>query len=477
MKTIAALPRVIGVSLLFGAAAYACTYLVKPTYESQEVLYFPQASGGSSPMDLLKGGAASDAGNVNLVGGMIVSPLVGGAPDAASGIITSKAAMRNTVDTLNLDQAWKTSKADAYDRVDGWTDAKVDKNGMLDVTAKAESPDQAVQILHSLRAYLEKRSQEMTLNVSRQNREYLEKRVASAAHEVNQIQLQLVDTMRNSPLADVGDVMKGYFAARDDLQKAQVAEATEAARLDSLQSQMKQLLARKDSFPNSVTALSSLDSDAKSLTDEIQARQLALDDAIANFTPNSPEVRSALRAVKTANAVSKQIVSAGQQDIKDGLTPDMIQAKSQLVALKTSTERYASILDAYQKSTIQAPREYAAVERMKMEFETSMKAYGALRGQLEMARLAENRDPSRFTVMDEAYPNPKPVGPHRGMITAVVFLLAGLFQLALISLKEEPIPQSDPAEWRERAKHVAVEMLEPTHPAPTKKKEKPRQNV
>jgi len=172
MKTLAALPRVVGLSLLAAAASYGVTLLIKNTYESQETLYFPQATSGSNVLDMLKnGGAGGDAGNVTLLGSMLTSPLVGGAPDTASGIVTSGQAMRFCVDTLHLDQAWHMRKDDAYDRLDGWTDAKVDKNGMLDVTAKGESPEQAVQILNNLQGYLLQRSSELTLNASRQNRE------------------------------------------------------------------------------------------------------------------------------------------------------------------------------------------------------------------------------------------------------------------------------------------------------------------
>jgi hypothetical protein len=444
MKTLAALPRVIGISLLLGAIAYAITYMVKPTYETEEVLYFPQASGSSNPIDMLKnGGGGGDAGNVELLNGLLTSPLVSGAPDTASGIVTSHSAIRNCVDTLQLDKAWGVPKNDAYDRLDGWTDAKVDKVGMLDITAKAESPTQACAILKNLEEYLQTRSTEMTVNVSRSNREYLEKRVANAAAEINQIQDQLVSTMKNSPLSDVTDVMKGYFAARDDLQKAQVTEAAEEDRLASLEADSKKLLASNSSFPNNLVTLGSLNSDLKTLTDEIQARQLALTDAMTNFTPNSPEYKSAAAAAKNAQKVSTEVLKAGKAGVDSGMTPALIQARSQLVALKTTTQRFGKILDDYDESALQAPAQYASVERIKLEFDTAMKAYGMLRGQLEMARLAESRDPSRFAVLDEPYPNPKPVGPHRGLIAAVVFLLAGLVQLALMSLKEEVSDPSD----------------------------------
>jgi hypothetical protein len=52
-----------------------------------------------------------------------------------------------------------------------------------------------------------------------------------------------------------------------------------------------------------------------------------------------------------------------------------------------------------------------------------------------MARLAESRDPSRFAIIDQPYPNPKPISPRRGLISAIALVLAGLFQLALLSLK------------------------------------------
>jgi uncharacterized protein involved in exopolysaccharide biosynthesis len=439
MTTISALPRVIIVSLLFGAVAYAVTYTIKPTYESDEVLYFPQSAGSNNPLDLLKSGAGADVDNgaVKLMNGVLVSPLVGAAAETASGIITSHTAIRNCVDTLDLDKKWDLSKEDAYDQLDKWSDAKIDKNGMLDISTKAESPQQAVDILKNLEGYLARRSSELTVNVSRSNREYLEKRVASAEGEVNRIQDQLVQTMRSSPLADVSDLMKNYFDAQVNVQKAQVAEVAAESKLQALELDSKRLVSGPDSFPNNVITMGAFNTDVKKLTDEIQARRLALSDAMSNFTKDSAEYKKAVRDVQDAESVGKDITTTGRGKVDSGLTPELIQARSDLVALKSSTTRYQQILNKYESSALQAPRQFAAVERMKVEFDGAMKAYGILRQQLELARLAESRDPSKFAVLDEPFPNPKPVGPRRGLISAIVFVVAGLVQLALMSLRED----------------------------------------
>lgn len=437
MTTISSLPRVIIVSLVFGGLAYAFTYTMKPTYESDEVLYFPQAAGTSNPLDMLKEGADVDKGAVKLMNGVLVSPLVGAGAETASGIVTSHTAIRTTVDTLDLDKKWKVSKEDAYERLDKWSDAKVDKNGMLDVSTKAESPQQAVDILKTLERYLAVRSSQLTVNVSKSNREYLEKRVAQAEIEVDHIQNQLVQTMRSSPLADVDDLMKNYFAAEVDLQKAEVAEVAADGKFRALEAESKQLVSGPDSFPNNVMTMGAFNSDVRALTNEIQTRRLALSDAMANFTPDSAEYKKAVKDVQDAEGIGKEISKTSRGIVGSGLTPDLIQAKSDLTSLQDSTVRYQKILDDYGRKTVQAPSQFAAVERMKSEFDGAMKAYGTLRQQLELARLAESRDPSKFAVLDEPYPNPKPVGPLRGLIAAVVFLVAGLVQLALLSLREE----------------------------------------
>jgi uncharacterized protein involved in exopolysaccharide biosynthesis len=438
MKTVAALPRVIGISLLVAGITYSCTFLVKRTYQSDEVLYFPQAQGSSNPLDMLKGGGGGgDASTVSLLGGTLLSPLVAAGPQTASGIITSRTAIRNCVDLLSLDQAWGVSKNEAYERLSKWTDAKVDKNGMLSVSATAESPEQAVTILKNLESYLSKRSDELTLNVSRSNRVYLEKRVAAAGKEVNKIQNQLVDTMKSSPLADVDTLMKSYFTVREDLQKAEVAEAAAESKLAVLEADAKRMASGGKGFPNNVVALGSMNTDLTKLSEEIQSRQVALEDAITNFTVDSPEYRTAVRQAKNAEKVSDSVAKASQQAVQQGLTPELIQARSDLSALKSATARYSKLISNFDSSVLKAPGQFAAVSRIKLEFNDAMTSYGLLRQQLEMARLAESRDPSRFAVLDEPYPNPKPIGPRRGLITAIAFVLAGLLQLALHSLKED----------------------------------------
>src|SRR5438067_2324687 len=143
MTTITALPRVIIVSLLVGGVAYACTFLMKPTYESDEVLYFPQSSGSTNPLDLLKQGADVDKG------------------------------------------------------------------------------------------------------------------------EVNRIQDELVQTMRSSPLADVTDLMKNYFAARVDLQKAEVAQVAAEGKLRALETDSQRLVSGSDTFPNNLMTMGAFNTDVK----------------------------------------------------------------------------------------------------------------------------------------------------------------------------------------------------------------------
>jgi len=453
MKTVAALPRVVGISLVVAGITYACTYLMKRTYQSDEVLYFPQAQSNSSPLDFLKnGGADVDSGTVRLMNGVLVSPLVAAGPQTAMGIVTSHTATRNCVDQLGLDRTWGLSKNDAYDQLDDWVDAKVDKNGMLDVTTTARSPQEAVDILKNLEAYLSKRSDELTVNVSRSNRIYLEQRVAYAGTQVNKIQQQLVDTMKTSPMADIDDLMKSYFSARENLQKAQIEQAAGEAKVALLEQDTKRLIAGPSKFPNNVIKLGNVSKSVNDLTTEIQNRQLALQDAMTNFTKDSPEYKAALKSAQNAESVSTQVVKASQDAAQQGLTPDLIQARADLTALKSTTDQSKKVLDDFERTAIQAPGQYAAVERMKAEFEQAMKDYGLLQQQLEMAKLAESRDPSRFAVVDEPYPNPKPVGPRRGLITAVAFVLAGLIQLAIMSLREDSEDYDSPSYNGHRAR-------------------------
>src|SRR5512141_1462393 len=110
MKTISALPRVLAVSVLVGGVTYASTFLLKPTFQSEEVLFFPQAQGSTNPLSMLKQGGTSDPGSVALLNGVLVSPLVGAAAQPASGIVTSHTSIRNCVDKLGLDAEWRISK-------------------------------------------------------------------------------------------------------------------------------------------------------------------------------------------------------------------------------------------------------------------------------------------------------------------------------------------------------------------------------
>ena len=224
------------------------------------------------------------------------------------------------------------------------------------------------------------------------------------------------------------------------------------------------MVAGPNSFPNNVITMGQLNTDVKTLTDQIQQRRLALADTMATFTKDSKEYKDAVNSMKNVETVSNDVMQAGKNKVDNGLTPEIIQAKSQLSGLKKTTEESERILAKYEGSVALAPQQFVTVEREKSEFDAAMKAYGLLRQQLELARLAESRDPTKFAVVDDPYPNPKPVGPRRGLIAAIVFVLAGLVQLALMSLREDASDHTDvPAELngRTRRREVPAEEHEP----------------
>lgn len=416
--------RALFFSLALAALVYAGTYLLPMTYSSYTSLYFPQAQqSAASPLSLVKPGADGDSGIVTNLGGALTSPLVGSGAQTAMGIVTSQTALREVILKFGLTKRWDLPIEKTLRKLRSRVTTSVDKNGFLILEVEAETPEEAVEMVNTLLRHLDRRAEELTLNVSRKNREILEAQVARTEKRLSGLQDEMVVAMRNAVVTNLPEVQRVYLDTRQRLTEARVQEASARAQLTALENSLKRIYAQEQ-FPANLGTVQAANASLNKLTDEIQARRLSLEEIGASFRKESPEYRAALTAVRNVETVASQVIEAQRNAVSQGLTPELARAKAELAALSVTTRDYDASLSRFEKDLAESPSRYASVERAQGEFSNALSGLGRLRGELELARVAEMRDPSRYELVDAPMPNREPVSPRRALISGAAFLLA-----------------------------------------------------
>ena len=408
-----------------GAVAYAGTYQLPTTFKSYASLYFPQSQMGlqSPALSLVSPGSEGDAGVVRSLGGALSSPLVGSGAQTATGILMSQTCLREVIAKHGLTKAWDLPIDKTLRKLRGRVTTSVDKNGFLVLEVEAESPQECIAEIGTFMKHLDKRSEELSINVSRRNREIIEQRVKLNTSVVAGLQSVMVDTMANALVTNLPEVQRLYLEARQQLSETRIREASALAQMNSLERSLKQIYARGQ-FPSNLGAIQAANASLTRLTDEIQSRRLSLEEIGASFQRESPEYRAALKGVRDAESVASKVLAAQSDAVTAGLTPELAQAKAELAALSKTAGAYDASLSRFEKELAESPEKYAAVTRAESDFQTALASLAKLKAELEMARLAEIRDPSRYEVVDAPFEDREPASPRRALLAGAAFLLA-----------------------------------------------------
>lgn len=420
--------RTLAAAVLAAGLGYAATYLLPPTYASELSLYFPV----SAPPSLLSGvrlSGESDQSAVRNLGGALVSPLVASGTQTAVGILTSKTCLSEVVERLNLNRRWDLSEAKALKRLRGSLSAAVDKNGFLSVEVTGESPALCVEILNALYAHLETRAEELTVNVSRRNREFIEGRVREAEEKADQLQTELVSQLSESDRIGYDRIQEAIGEFRAKIQESKVQEAAAKASLAAAESNLRLYIRESRTMPGALLAMNQVNSSLDMLARDILNRRQALEETLARFTTQSAEYKFAQRSLKALEGFAQKVLDVQDSALDRGITPQFAGAKAELKVLSTRISEYNKLLDAFERQVAVSAAGQAKLERTRKEFDAHMAGLASLKTELELAKIAEARDPSRFEVVDPPTEDPEPVGPRRVLIAGVVFLLALFLQV------------------------------------------------
>lgn len=433
--------RILVVSIIVGGLAYLGARLLPKTYNSYTSIYFPamQASkGGLSALAQVSGAGEGEGGAITSLRGALVSPLVGSAPATATGILLSRTCLLDVVKKLNLDERWKCSESLAAATLQQKVSVKTEKSGFLRVDATTEDPELSMHVVDAMFDHLKSRSTALSLNVSKRNRTFIQQRLIESDRKVEQARAKLISKLSQDPASQLPEVRRAYVDTRLKLEEALVKVASARSELEALRNALKSTSKTTKSFAGDLSAMQALGTNADSasiglsldvLATQLQQRRLELVDAGKKFTRSSDEYQEAAKREATVRQLVDEILKSESQRLAAGESPKLVKAQVQLQALEASVEGYQRALAGYERVALTTPESSTATEANRAQFAAALSARAMLQSELEMAIIAEMRDPSRFEVVDPPMVDPEPVGPRKGLIAGIAFVIALLAQL------------------------------------------------
>ncbi len=438
-------------SIVGAIVVFCLSFLIPNSYQSLQTLYFPQSqtqtsSPSAAALSIVGESGKSSDGAMKFLNNAFTTPLVGSGAQTAIGILTSVHTLREVVKALDLQAKYgESTEEDAIDRLRKNVSIDVDKMGMLEIRVYAPSPDLSVQINKKLLEVLNARASQLSLNISSQVRKFIQDQIETEETKLKGIEMQTKSSISVSVLGAGDELPKAYFDAKKTLETAKITQAGAMAEFDSLNKTYISLFKAARKPPTDIAAAALFGQSLKSMIDAASERRLALSDAMNTFAANSSQVKVALQQARAANQL---LHSTTEQGVKDpGLLglPDYILAKAELDKAQRAIGESQSVLDSYEAQIKDLPNQYVAYNEAKSRFDGELELLKQLYQEYENSKIAEERDPSKFVIVDEAYPNSKPVSPKRlyiAIASIFVIFVALAFPYFISVIKGRPEPEA-----------------------------------
>ncbi len=411
------------VAVASSAVVYVITLFLPKTYTSQQVLLFPASQGSAvSIANSILGSNQSGTNDVSsfsssLPGG-ISTPIIGSSPQTASGILASKKCRAFVAQNLDLQRRWKLSNQKTLEELARKTSMNVDNNGFLVISCLAEDPTLARDIVREMYRFLDSGAVELTINLAKRNRKVMTDRLKVSETRMQEARVRLVNTVTNHPYLDSAPIQNILATSFEKLSDAKVALSGAKARIQATEGSIRSAIARGATVESLLAANGG--EAARGMEDlikDLQKRRLDLEDVRQSYTEKSPEFKAAFDKNQSGKKTIQKMLNESKSSLDSNTYGPLIQAKAELKALSTSVDGYEKALRNYKLMALKTPGDASIVKIAQAQFDTALKTTEALRFQLEQATIAEERDPARFEVIDEADINPEPVAPRKGLIT------------------------------------------------------------
>lgn len=412
-------------TLVSSAVVYGICFVLPKTYESEEVLMFPNGAAGAQSLasQFFNGGANQGSDSVSFgLPGSISTPLVGSSSNVAMGIMESRTCREYVSDKLELQQKWRMSKQKVVAELKKKARVRIDDNGFVVITGQAGDAELAQQIALVTFEYLDKGAKGLTRNLSHKNRVSLEARLKVSKEATDRARMDLVRTAVTSPMVDKVAITSLLAGGLQKVAEARAAVNAAEGKVESYTAMVKRALARGDDV-GSLQAVGggTVDAALQTLAQDLATRRLEFETAQSIYTEDSPEYKLALDRVKSGRKAVADTVSQARASLQNKSFPPMIPVQSELAGLKQSVKIFEASLAEYRKMALKAPQDASLVQMKEAQFQTALRTWQNLEFQVAQAEINEERDPARYEVVDEAVVNSEPIAPRKGLITGAWF--------------------------------------------------------
>lgn len=409
--------------------AFAASFLLTPRYTSYAALFFPLAqSKNTSPLAGLAGDP-NPGGTVSTFGGALVSPVVGGAPQTAVGILESYVCRKSVMDKLALVSKWSLSEGKTSDLLAQRMTFGQDKNGFVRIEANLDDPQLSARVVEAYYQTLSELADKLSLNVSRKNRVFIQTKVANERKRIAALEDQLSVELSQLTAGGVEGLGKLYLDTRAKLTDAQVEMGATKSALRSIDTNLQKLFTQAKNDPNALLLI-------EDLAGQLRTRRLALEDAHSKFARSSPELQNRLDEFSSSQRVAKNLLNERERARRTGTTPLIADTKTELQRLETKATGYAAELRELGVKLLREPHQTVKVERLRRQVSAGAQNLAKLEGELQLASIAEARDPSQFELVDPPRPAEQSTYPRRVLMAVLAFVGIAFLQIAGIAARK-----------------------------------------
>jgi uncharacterized protein involved in exopolysaccharide biosynthesis len=441
--------RVFIVAMLAGICAGLYTYTLHRRYESTELIVFPGAPSASSALSSIgldKMGGSSDEGAVPILGNMLSTAIVGSNRDAALSIVTSRGCLEHVVKDQNLLEVYHLSKmSKAIMMLKQRLNSSIDKQGMLNITCDDENSARAVGIIRSVEGYLRQQSDVLALNQSRKNREFVQGQLILKKRQLERVEAIVEKDMATKPLTIVEERDKAIEAIHQAAVEAQVKADGAHAQIERSKSMLRRIISQSGSYGGKSVALSALSDSLSDLANDLLQRRTALEEAAKKYAKTSPEAKIAKEEFDAADEVANNVFAQETKNLNGGEEPSLVEAEGEYASLSRQADEYEAAVRRMTSKMAADAASYIQNQYLQAEFKATVEQYTRMQMDLDLAKIAEARDPARFEVLDEPAETDEAVYPKRPLTVGVVFFLAIIIQLIPLLFKGSRGPEGEQA--------------------------------
>lgn len=416
----------LGLSLIAAILAFFICLLVRPTWKADCSFYFPLKSPSAAGLSALKvGPGQGDPGSVDLLNSSLVTPLPGSAPSTAISILTSYSSIMQIVDQLNLTNEWHVSEKVAFLRVKKYLSADVDDSGnILNVSYLDSNQDLAAKIVKVVGQILDAKSKDLSLNIGRSNRIFVGERLSASKARLAKSASALEKAASQGTDTTSETLFKTYLDQKSILTGTEASYAGLEAKLEAISKGLKDYYsAGGPELLSSSPGVTSANGELASISNQLGQRKIQLEDALAKYQKNTGEVKNAERDYNSVHSLAVKANSRLLAGVAGKYDPALVEVYGQKIALAATLQKYRDATDALYQKLMEAPATSVQFQSRMADFKRSEEQVSSLSAQYELAKIAEQRDPSRFEVLDAPHIDPSYVFPHKGLIAGSVFVL------------------------------------------------------